>query len=55
MELGLPRGKDAELKHAIVKKQILDIEGKPIGKVDKHPILDSRQYEVDYYDVTLKY
>ena len=50
MKLGLPSGKDAELKHATVKKRIVDIKGKPVGKVDKNLILDSRQYEVDYYD-----
>ena len=50
MKLWLPRGKDAELRHATVKKRIVDIKGKSVGKVDKNLILDSRQYEVEYFD-----
>ena len=48
MELGLPRKDDGALEHAIVKRRALDVEGKPIGKPNMNPILDSRQYEVEF-------
>jgi len=35
MELGLPRGKDTELKYSTVKKRIADVEGKSAGKANK--------------------
>ena len=35
MELGLPRGKDTELKYATVKKRIVDIKEKTAGKANK--------------------
>jgi hypothetical protein len=41
MELGLPRGNDGELYHAVVKKRAIDDNGKPIGKRDDNPILDT--------------
>ena len=49
-KLELTRGEDAELKYAIIKKQIIDTEGKPVGKANTNSILDSRQYEVEYFD-----
>jgi hypothetical protein len=50
MELGLPRGEDEELKHAHVKRRAVDVEGRPIGRPSTNPLLDSRQYEVEFMD-----
>ena len=50
MTMGLPRGDDGELHRAKVKRRKLDDEGKPTGKANNNPLLDSRQYEVEYLD-----
>jgi hypothetical protein len=50
MELGLPRGADDELLRAYVKCRVIDVEGRPIGRPSTNPLLDSRQYEVEYLD-----
>ena len=52
MQIGLPRGKDDELIRATVKKRAVDVEGRPIGKPNDNPLLDSRRYEVEYDDGT---
>ena len=48
MEIGLPRGHDGNLELATVKRRVVDIEGNPIGKPNKHKMLDSREYEVEF-------
>ena len=48
MNLGLPRGPDDELQHAKVKKRVIDDDGVPVGISNKNPLLDMRQYEVEY-------
>ena len=50
MELALPRGDDGEIIHARVTKRMRDNEGLPIGRASHNPLLDSRQYEVEYAD-----
>ena len=50
MEPGLLRGPDAELRHATVNRIIKDNEGVPIGRGNNNPLLDSRQFEVEYID-----
>jgi hypothetical protein len=50
MELGLPRGQDNELQHAQVKRGAVDVEGKPVGRPSTNPLLDSRQYKVEFMD-----
>jgi hypothetical protein len=50
MELGLPRGQDDELAYARVKRRAVDVEGKPVGRPSTNPLLDSRQYEVEFMD-----
>jgi hypothetical protein len=50
MELGLPRGPDDKLRRAHVKRRAIDVEGRPIGRPSTNPLLDSRQYEVEYLD-----
>ena len=52
MEIGLPRGPDDSLHSATVKRRAVDDEGKPIGVANNNPLLDSRQYEVEYLDGT---
>lgn len=44
----LPRGDEFML--GTVKKRVVDTEGKPIGKLNDNPILDSRLYEVEFPD-----
>ena len=34
----------------IVKRRAVDEDGKPIGITSNNPILDSRQYEIEYAD-----
>jgi hypothetical protein len=50
MELGLPHGSDGNLIHATVKRRALDVDGNPIGKAHKNPLLDTRAYEIEYID-----
>ena len=48
MELRIPRGPDGELENVNVKvkKRALDVDGMPIEKANKNPILDTRAYEI---------
>ena len=50
MELGLNRGEEEELKFARLKRRAVDEDGKPIGIPSKNPILNSRQYKIEYLD-----
>ena len=50
MEIGLPRGTDGELQFATVKREVLDTEGRSLGKSNNNPILDCRKFEVQYLD-----
>ena len=54
MELGMPRGPDHALANAHVKRRAVDINNEPVGVAHNNPLLDSRQYEVEYEDGTLK-
>jgi len=54
MEIGLPRGEDGALEHAIVKRRKIDAEGNPIGKSNPDIILDSRQYDVEFLNGDLE-
>ena len=54
MEIGLPRGDDDELHHAKVKRRAVDEDGRPVGKSNKNPLLDTRQYEVEFHDGTIE-
>jgi len=44
----LPHDTGGNSCHATVKRQVKDAEGNYIERSNKYPILDSRQYEVDY-------
>ena len=35
--------------HARVKRWAVDVEGNPIGMANDNPMLDTRQYEVEYH------
>ena len=50
MQIGLPRGADDELIKATVKRRKTDTEGESIGKRHNNPLLDSREYEVEFID-----
>jgi len=50
MEVGLKRGSDGQLQKATVKRRIVDDEGRPVGTASSNPLLDTRQYEVEYED-----
>jgi len=54
MELGLPRGDDGELVHAIVKRRKLDDNGNLIGIANNNPLMDSRLYEIEFLDGTME-
>lgn len=54
MEVGLPRGDDDNLVHAIVKRRKVDEDGEPIGAYNSNPLLDTRMYEVEFIDGTME-
>ena len=54
MELGLPRGEDGEIQHAIVKRRAVDHLGQPIGVAHSNPIMDTRMYDIEYVDGTVE-
>ena len=41
--------------HAIVKGSKLDNEGKSIGNMNNNPLLDTREYEVQFADITTEF
>ena len=51
MELGIRRDEEG-LHHARVKRRAVDDDNRPIGRPSNNPLLDSRQYEVEYIDGT---
>ena len=50
MKLGIVRGPDNDVQHAHVRWRVIDEEGKPVGIPHDNPILDMRQYEVEFLD-----
>ena len=50
MKLGIVRGPDGDVQQAHVKKRVVDDEGRPMGVANDNPILDLRQYEVEFLD-----
>ena len=48
MEIGLPRGQDGEIERAKVKKRAIDVDGKPVGVANNNPLMDTRQFEVEF-------
>ena len=49
-KLGIPRGPDDNIQHARVKKRVVDEEGQPKGIAHNNPLLNMRQYEVEFLD-----
>ena len=49
MELGIRRDEE-DTYHARVKRRKTDAEGKPVGTAHNNPLLDSREYEIEYID-----
>ena len=52
MELGLPRGEDDSLMHAIVKLRKLNEDVNPIETESTNPLVDTRAYEIYFVDGT---
>lgn len=52
MEVKLCHGNDGEILRARVKRQAIGEEGLPIGTAHTNPIVDTRQYKVEYEDGT---
>ena len=50
MEVALPSGSENGPQLARVKKRLRDEDGKPIGKPNSNPLLDTRMYEIEYLD-----
>ena len=46
MELGLPRGEDDSLMHAILKRRKIDDDGNPIVTESTNSLVDMRAYEI---------
>jgi hypothetical protein len=51
MEIALPRGSDEQdVQFAKVTKRLRDKDGKPIGTANDNPLLDTREYAVEFLD-----
>ena len=52
MEIALPRGggDPEDTQFAKVTKRLRDAEGQPIGTANDNPLLDTREYEVEFLD-----
>ena len=52
MEIALPRGGGdlEDVQFAKVTKHLRDAEGRPIGTASDNPLLDTREYEVEFLD-----
>ena len=55
MEIGLPREDDDHLLRIHVKRRAIDVDGNPVGVCNDNPLLDTRLYEIEYLDGTMKY
>ena len=51
-EIALPRGvgDGEDVHYGKVTKRLRDAEGRPIGTANEHPLLDTREYEVEFMD-----
>ena len=50
MEISLPRGQDSTPIAAHVKQRATGDDGKLLGRAHNNPLLDTRQYEVQFVD-----
>ena len=54
MELGLPRGEDDSLMHAIVIRGKLNDDGNSIGTESIDPLVDTNAYGIEFIDDTIE-
>ena len=54
MEIGVPRGLDVKIYHAKIKRHSVDRDEIPFGVENFNPITDTRIYDVEYIDGTIK-
>ena len=54
MEIGLTRGEDGAIEHAIVKRRDYDKLEQPIGVANDNPHLDTREYDIEYLNGTIE-
>ena len=54
MEVGLPHGDDDKLQHAVLKQRKVDVDRNPVGIRHNNPLLDTRQYKVEFLDGTVE-
>ena len=52
MELGIPRGDDDSLMHAMIKWRKLNDDGNKTGNESTIPLVDMRSYEIEFIDGT---
>ena len=53
MQLGFNREEEG-YRLGRVKQRVIDVDGKPIGLSSNNPLLDTRQYEVEFFDGTIE-
>ena len=54
MEVGMPRGEDGSSELAVVKRRGVDHLGQPVGIANPNPLLDIREYDIEYSDGTIE-
>ena len=52
MEIGLRRSAEGDLQRGRVKRQAVGEDGQPVGTAHINPMVDTRQYEVEFDDGT---
>ena len=50
MEVGLQRSGDEHMERAVVKRRVVDINGVPVGVPNNNPMMDTRQFEIEFND-----
>ena len=54
MEVGLPREADNQQERAMVKRRAIGSDGNPVGRKHTNPLLDTRQFEVEFINGTVE-
>ena len=52
--IGIPKGEENLLTEATVKRQAVDVDGKPIVMATNNLLTDTRKYEIKYDDGTIE-
>ena len=50
IDFGISRGEEKDLQRSRVKQKAMDVEGNPIVQASNTPMLDTRQFEVEFLD-----